>query len=125
MKLPDAHSPNLRRPKLLLHESRSLSRCFREDGSGLLTVELPRAQLTQKELELVLQALGFVCSTLPDDPSRSLFAKAADALVHEGSFSIQRHHNGRYYFVRPDGRPVELPASSSAEDRVRPDAAVT
>jgi hypothetical protein len=59
-----------------LHESRSLFRQFRDDGSGSLTVDLPRA-----ELELVLKALEFVGSTLPDDPSRSLFAKGADALV--------------------------------------------
>jgi hypothetical protein len=59
-----------------LHETRSLSRQFREDGSGSLTVELPRA-----ELELVLRALEFVSSTLPDDPTRSLFAKGADALL--------------------------------------------
>ena len=59
-----------------LHESRSLCRQFREDGSGCLTVELPRA-----ELELVLKALEFVGSTLPDDPTRSLFAKGADALL--------------------------------------------
>ena len=36
---------------------------------------MPRA-----ELELVLRALEFVSRTLPDDPSRSLFAKGADAL---------------------------------------------
>jgi len=59
-----------------LHESRSLCRQFREDGSGSMTVELPRA-----ELELVLKALEFVGSTLPDDPSRSLFARGADALL--------------------------------------------
>jgi hypothetical protein len=223
-----------------LHESRSLSRHFREDGTGTLTVELPNA-----ELELVLKALEYVAQSLPDDPSRSLFAKGADALlqmardalagrsdngsapenyqvvvhvdatalsrlggeadvplptvrrlccdgavvpivdgddgralnvgrkqrivptaikravfardractfpgchhtryldthhvhhwadggetsldnllvlctthhrlVHEGGFSIQRNRDGRYYFCRPDGRPVEIP--SSAED---------
>jgi hypothetical protein len=59
-----------------LHESRSLCRQFREDGSGSMTVELPRA-----ELELVLKALEFVGSTLPDDPSRSLFALGAEALL--------------------------------------------
>jgi hypothetical protein len=59
-----------------LHETRSLCRQFREDGSGALTVELPRA-----ELELVLKALEFVGNSLPEDPSRSLFAKGADALL--------------------------------------------
>jgi hypothetical protein len=230
-----------------LHESRSLSRSFREDGSGTLTVELPRA-----ELELVLKALEFVGSTLLDDPSRSLFAKGADALlqmardalagrsgggavasesyqvvvhvdatalsgqsgesdlplptvqrlccdgsvtpivddangdpisvgrkqrlvtgalkkavyardractfpgchhtrfldvhhvkhwaaggetsldnllllctshhslVHEGGFSIQRHRDGRYFFARPDGRPIEAGESSSAESVRQP-----
>jgi hypothetical protein len=28
-------------------------------------------------------------------------------LVHEGGFTIERHRNGGFYFVRPDGRPVE------------------
>jgi hypothetical protein len=59
-----------------LHESRSLARSFREDGSGTITVELPKA-----ELELVLQALEYVGRSLPGDPSRSLFAKGADALL--------------------------------------------
>ena len=59
-----------------LHEGRSLVRHLREDGSGTLSVELPQA-----DLELVLKALELVGSRLPDDPARSLFAKAADALV--------------------------------------------
>ena len=59
-----------------LHEARSLTRAFHEDGSGALHVELPRA-----ELELVLSALEFVGRSLPEDPSRSLFAKGADALL--------------------------------------------
>jgi hypothetical protein len=227
-----------------LHEARSLSRTFRDDGTGCLSVELPRA-----EIELVLQALEFVAGSLPDDPSRSLFAKGADALVemardalagragsgsapdtyqvvvhvdasalegrggeadlplptvrkltcdgaivpivtdadggaldvgrkqrtvpiplkralfardrhctfpgchhtqyldahhvqhwadggatsldnllvlctthhtlvHEGGFSIARHPDGRFYFVRPDGRPVEAPLVASAETRI-------
>jgi hypothetical protein len=66
-----------------LHESRSLFRTFREDGSGSMTVELPRA-----DLELVLKALEFVGSTLPDDPTRSLFAKGADALVQMARDSL-------------------------------------
>ena len=59
-----------------LHEARALMRTFRDDGSGTLHVELPRA-----ELELVLNALEFVGRTLPEDPTRSLFAKGADALL--------------------------------------------
>lgn len=59
-----------------LHESRSLVRHVREDGSGTLTVDLP-----QVELELVLAALDQIARTLPDDPTRSLFAAGADALV--------------------------------------------
>ncbi len=59
-----------------LHEMRSLSRTIREDGSGALHVELPRA-----DLELVLNALEYVGRTLPDDPTRSLLAKGADALI--------------------------------------------
>jgi len=59
-----------------LHEARSLTRSFRDDGTGALHVEMPRA-----ELELVLRALEFVGRTLPEDPSRSLFAKGADALL--------------------------------------------
>lgn len=56
--------------------SRSLIRHFREDGSASLSVELPR-----EEVELVLKALELVASRLPEDPTRSLFAKGADALV--------------------------------------------
>jgi hypothetical protein len=59
-----------------LHEGRSLLRHFRQDGSGVLTAELPRASL-----ELVMAALERVAVGLPEDPTRSLFAKAADALV--------------------------------------------
>jgi hypothetical protein len=57
-------------------EGRSLTRYFREDGTGVMTVELPRA-----ELELVLHAIDRVASDLPADEDRSLFATAADALV--------------------------------------------
>lgn len=59
-----------------LHEGRSLVRHLREDGSGTLTVELP-----QEALELVLAALEQVGRELPDDPTRSLFARGADAVV--------------------------------------------
>lgn len=59
-----------------LRESRSLIRYFREDGSGTLSVELPR-----EELELVLKALEQVAGILPEDSTGSLFAKGADALV--------------------------------------------
>jgi hypothetical protein len=59
-----------------LHEARSLIRHRRDDGSGTITVELPQA-----DLDLVLKSLEFVAATLPDDPTRSLFAKGADALV--------------------------------------------
>jgi hypothetical protein len=27
--------------------------------------------------------------------------------VHEGGFAIQRNGEGAYYFVRPDGRPID------------------
>ena len=40
---------------------------------------------------------------------------AHHTLVHEGGFSIRRQREGRWYFVRPDGRSVEV-GSSSAED---------
>ena len=60
-----------------IHEGRSLSRHFREDGSALMTVELPR-----EDMELVLKALELVGGSLPEDPTRSLFAAGADALVH-------------------------------------------
>src|SRR5690606_2857818 len=66
-----------------LHESRSLVRHLREDGSGTISVELPPA-----ELELVLQALERVGRRLPEDPTRSLFARAADALVQMARESL-------------------------------------
>lgn len=66
-----------------LHESRSLVRHLREDGSGTISVELPPA-----ELELVLQALDRIGRRLPEDPTRSLFAKAADALVQMARESL-------------------------------------
>ena len=37
------------------------------------------------------------------------------ALVHEGGFSIAKHRDEGYYFVRPDGRPVEVVVPSSDE----------
>lgn len=74
-----------------LHESRSLIRHFREDGAGTLSVELPRG-----DLELVLAALEAVASTLPDDPTRSLFAKGADALVQMARDVLAgRHEDAR------------------------------
>lgn len=54
-----------------------MSRHFREDGSALMTVELPRV-----DMELVLKALELVGGSLPEDPTRSMFAAGADALVH-------------------------------------------
>jgi Domain of unknown function (DUF222) len=59
-----------------LHEARALTRTLRDDGSGTLHVELPRA-----ELDLVLSALEFVGRGLPEDATRSLFAKGVDALL--------------------------------------------
>jgi hypothetical protein len=66
-----------------LHERRSLTRHLREDGSGTLTVELP-----QEALELVMKALERVGALLPEDPTRSLFAKGADALVQMARESL-------------------------------------
>jgi hypothetical protein len=59
-----------------MHERRWLTRSLHEDGSGSVTVELPAA-----DLQLVLAALDAVAKTLPPDPTRSLFATGADALV--------------------------------------------
>jgi hypothetical protein len=59
-----------------IHERRWLSRSLREDGSGTLTVDLPKEQL-----DLVLAALDAVAKSLPEDPTRSIFATGADALV--------------------------------------------
>jgi Domain of unknown function (DUF222) len=70
-----------------LHESRSLIRHPHDDGSGTITVELPEA-----DFALVMQALEFVASTLPDDPTRSLFAKGADALVQMAREALAGHH---------------------------------
>ncbi len=65
------------------YEGRSLVRHLREDGSGTISVELP-----PEALELVLKALERVGSCLPDDPTRSLFAKGADALVQMARESL-------------------------------------
>jgi len=67
-----------------LHERRWLSRSVREDGSGTLMVELPKA-----ELDLVLAALEAVAKTLPDDPTRSIFATGADALVRMAETTLR------------------------------------
>jgi hypothetical protein len=40
-------------------------------------------------------------------------------LVHEGGFAIQRNGEGDYYFVRPDGRPIDalhVPARDRVEE---------
>ena len=61
------------------HAGRSLFRSFREDGTGVLTVELPR-----ESLELVLAALEQAASLLPDvhdHEDDTLFTRGADALV--------------------------------------------
>lgn len=77
-----------------LQASRSLIRHFREDGSGTLSVELPR-----EELALVLQALELIGGQLADDPTRPLFAKAADALQCAAA-------PGRWLLLRPAGWPA-------------------
>jgi hypothetical protein len=66
-----------------IHEGRSLVRHLRVDGSGTLTVELPR-----EALELVLNALEQAGARLPEDRSRSLFTKRADALVEMARESL-------------------------------------
>ncbi|MGK0222287.1 MAG: hypothetical protein ACI9ON_001526 [Limisphaerales bacterium] len=38
-------------------------------------------------------------------------------LMHEGGFQL-KPANGRFYFARPDGRPIEPAPPSSAEDEV-------
>jgi hypothetical protein len=35
-------------------------------------------------------------------------------LVHEGGFTIQTRRDGRRYFARPNGQPVEVPCANSA-----------
>ncbi|MFX3657639.1 MAG: DUF222 domain-containing protein [bacterium] len=85
-----------------LHEGRSLMRHFRDDGSASMTVELPR-----ESLEVVLAALERVGARLPEDPSRSLFAKAADALVEMA----------RQVLAGDNGDASGATASSSAEGR--------
>ncbi len=69
-----------------VHGGRSLSRHFREDGSGTLTVEL-----SKEELELVLKALEQVARSLPDMhdvEEQSLFTRGADALVQMAKDSL-------------------------------------
>ncbi len=75
-----------------VHGGRSLSRHFREDGSGTLTVELSR-----EELELVLKALEQVANNLPDMhdcEEESLFKRGADALVLMAKESLAHTPNG-------------------------------
>ncbi|MCZ6887660.1 MAG: DUF222 domain-containing protein [Gammaproteobacteria bacterium] len=57
-------------------ERRYLSVFVREDGLGSLTAELPEA-----DLELVRQALEFVCSGLPALDGQSIHTRQAHALV--------------------------------------------
>jgi hypothetical protein len=59
-----------------LHEGRYLTKHYRRDGTGVLTVELPKASL-----DLVVQALDHVVAQLPEDADRSIFAAGADALL--------------------------------------------
>lgn len=66
-----------------VHEGRSLVRHLRADGSGTVSVELPR-----ESLEQVLNALERIGARLPEDPTRSLFAKGADALVQMARESL-------------------------------------
>ena len=89
-----------------LHDSRSLVRNVREDGSGTLTVELP-----QVELELVLAALDRIARTLPDDPTRSLFAAGADALVRMAEV-VLNGDDGRGANVSPHRVVVHVDASA-------------
>ncbi|MCZ6618771.1 MAG: DUF222 domain-containing protein, partial [Gammaproteobacteria bacterium] len=74
-----------------VHAVRSLSRYFREDGSGVLSVELAR-----EELELVLKALEQVATGLPDMhdcEEQSLFTRGADALVQMARESLGGRQN--------------------------------
>ncbi len=72
------------------HYERSLVRHFREDGSAMISVQLPR-----EEVELIMKALELVGSQLPDDPTRTLFAKAAEALVHLARERLSGQVTGR------------------------------
>jgi hypothetical protein len=88
-----------------IHERRWLSRSLREDGSGTLTVDLPKEQL-----DLVLAALDTVAKTLPEDPTRSIFATGADALVRMAE-AVLRSEGSTCRSDRPvaNGRvPVEV-----------------
>jgi Domain of unknown function (DUF222)/HNH endonuclease len=93
-----------------LHESRSLVRHVREDGSGSITVELPEA-----DLALVMKALESVAGTLPDDPTRSLFAKGADALVQMARDVLAGRHEGT---ATSDAYQVLVHVDASALGRV-------
>ena len=65
-----------------VREGRALYRYFREDGTGTITVDLPR-----EEIELVMQAIERIAVSLPADADRSLFATAADAFVDMAPWS--------------------------------------
>ena len=71
-----------------LHEGRYLTKHYRRDGTGVLTVELPKVAL-----DLVVQAIDRMASGLPEDTDRSLFAAAADGLVELARASLQGDGN--------------------------------
>jgi len=92
-----------------LHESRSLVRQLREDGSGTLTVELPK-----EALELVLAALERVGTALPEDPTRSLFAKGADALVQMAREVLADHPENQRHSPSAEGHRVVVHVDAAA-----------
>lgn len=81
-------------------------RFLREDGSGTIAVELPR-----EALEVVLLALEQVGTRLPEDPSRSLFAKGADALVQMARESLA---GGQQSTSAPPAHQVVVHVDASA-----------
>ncbi len=98
-------------------EGRSLTRSFREDGTGLLTVELPR-----EELELVMQAIDVVARDLPEDDTRTLFAAGADALVQMARASLLGSGNGSGGVDGNEGAEARSSAGDFAQVVVHVDA---
>ena len=74
-----------------------------------------------------LAAMAKLCGCLDCSANLILLCSAHHRMVHEEGFSIEKDYQGKWYFLRPDGRPIAHgpvysdPVSAETSLRTAPD----